>query len=127
MAKEPMIMSEMAKLSEALPEVAFQAPWQARAFAMAVALHERGAFTWQEWAEALASHIRLAQGQGDPDTGSTYYDHWLKALEKLVAEKSLAPVGMIEGYRRAWAHSASRTPHGRPIELSPADFHERDH
>ena len=49
----------------------FREPWQAQAFAMALALHERGLFTWSEWAAALAAEIKRAQGTGDPDTGET--------------------------------------------------------
>ncbi len=55
----------------------FREPWEAQAFAMALALHARGLFTWTEWAAALAHEIKRAQGCGDPDTGETYYRHWL--------------------------------------------------
>ena len=67
----------------------FREPWEAQAFAMALALHERGLFTWTEWAAALADEIKRAQAAGDPDTGETYYRHWLATLEKLVAQKAL--------------------------------------
>ena len=65
----------------------FDEPWQAQAFAMTVWLHEQGHFTWPEWAEHLGAEISAAQSEGDPDQGDTYYLHWLKALETLVAEK----------------------------------------
>ena len=68
----------------------FHEPWEAQAFAMTLVLHERGLFTWSEWAAALAAEISQAQAAGDPDTGETYYSHWLNALEKLVAEKAVA-------------------------------------
>src|SRR5204863_1307497 len=68
----------------------FRAPWEAQAFAMALALHERGVFTWNEWAAALAEEIKRAQTAGDPDTGETYYRHWLATLENLVAAKGVA-------------------------------------
>ena len=55
----------------------FREPWEAQAFAMALALHERGLFTWREWAATLADEIKRAQAAGDPDTGETYYRHWL--------------------------------------------------
>ncbi len=55
----------------------FREPWEAQAFAMTLALHERGLFTWGEWAAALAAEIKRAQAAGDPDTGETYYSHWL--------------------------------------------------
>src|SRR3954471_5122735 len=68
----------------------FREPWEAQAFAMALALHRRGVFTWPEWAATLADEITRAQLAGDPDTGETYYRHWLAALERLVGEKGLA-------------------------------------
>ena len=67
----------------------FREPWEAQAFAMTLALHERGLFSWGEWAAALADEIKRAQAAGDPDTGDTYYRHWLAALERLVAEKGM--------------------------------------
>jgi nitrile hydratase accessory protein len=63
----------------------FNEPWEARAFAMTVALHERGLFTWPQWAEALSRQIALARAAGDEDLGNTYYQHWLGALESLVS------------------------------------------
>jgi nitrile hydratase accessory protein len=100
----------------------FRHPWEAHAFAMAVALHQRGLFTWPEWAATLAGEIKQAQAQGDPDTGDTYYRHWLAALERLVAEKAAADLPTLARYRAAWYRAASRTPHGSPIALTPEDF-----
>jgi len=100
----------------------FREPWEAQAFAMALALHERGVFTWPEWAAALAAEIKRAQAAGDPDTGETYYLHWLNALERLVAEKGVASTDTLHRYRDAWDHACDRTPHGKPIELRPDDF-----
>jgi nitrile hydratase accessory protein len=62
----------------------FNEPWEARAFAMTLALHERGVFTWPQWAEALSRQIAEARAAGDADLGDTYYQHWLRALESLV-------------------------------------------
>jgi nitrile hydratase accessory protein len=100
----------------------FREPWEAQAFAMALTLHERGLFTWSEWAAALAEQIKRAQAAGDPDTGETYYRHWLATLERLVAEKGVASAETLHRYRDAWDHAADRTPHGKPIELRPEDF-----
>ena len=100
----------------------FREPWQAQAFAMALKLHERGVFTWPEWAATLADEIKRAQAAGDPDTGETYYLHWLAALERLVAEKGVTSVETLTRYRDAWDHACDRTPHGEPIELQPSDF-----
>jgi nitrile hydratase accessory protein len=100
----------------------FRAPWEAQAFALAVALQARGLFTWAEWAQALGAEIKHAQMAGDPDTGDTYYRHWLAALERIVAQKGVATRDMLARTRDAWDHAADRTPHGEPIKLTPQDF-----
>lgn len=99
----------------------FRAPWEAQAFALALALHERGVFSWTEWAAALGQAINRAQAAGDPDLGDTYYRHWLDALEGLVIAKGLADAGRLHALEQAWHAAAERTPHGRPIELSAAE------
>ena len=100
----------------------FREPWEAQAFAMALALHARGLFTWSEWAASLAAEIKRAQASGDPDTGETYYRHWLANLETLIAAKGVASTDIQHRYREAWDHAADRTPHGQPVELKPEDF-----
>jgi nitrile hydratase accessory protein len=100
----------------------FREPWQAQAFAMALALHARGLFTWPEWAALLTEEIRRAQAEGDPDIGESYYLHWLATLERIVAAKGVATAAMLARYRDAWDHAADRTPHGMPIALEPRDF-----
>jgi nitrile hydratase accessory protein len=100
----------------------FREPWEAEAFAMALALHERGLFAWSEWTAALADEIKRAQAEGDPDTGETYYRHWLAALERIVAKKGITDAASLALYRDAWDRAADRTPHGTPIVLQPEDF-----
>ena len=100
----------------------FREPWEAQAFAITLALHQRGVFSWTEWAEALARQIRMAQAAGDTDLGDTYYRHWLAALEALVAAKGASSIDELTRYQRAWGHAAERTPHGRSIELQLVDF-----
>ena len=100
----------------------FREPWEAQAFAMTLTLYQRGLFTWNEWATALGSEIKRAQAAGDPDSGETYYLHWLSALEKLVAEKGVTTTETLHRYRDAWEHACDRTPHGQPIELRKEDF-----
>ena len=89
----------------------FQEPWEAQAFALVVALNERGVFTWAEWTEAVAAA---------PEQG--YYERWLATLERLVSARGLVADGALERYRHAWEHAAARTPHGTPIELGDTDF-----
>ena len=95
----------------------FNAPWEAQAFAMAVSLHARGVFTWREWADALVAELAAAAARGEPDDGSHYYEHWLAALEKLVARKKLIPSEELERRVDEWDAAARSTPHGKPIEL----------
>lgn len=95
----------------------FSAPWQAQAFAMAMALRDRGLFTWSEWAERLGQEIKKAQADGDPDEGDTYYRHWLAALEGLVVEKGAMLTDELSERRDAWDRAARATPHGKPIVL----------
>ena len=102
----------------------FREPWEAQAFAMTLALYDRKLFTWPEWAATLADEIKRAQAAGDPDTGETYYRHWLNALERIVAEKGATDAATLRRYFHAWDHATERTPHGKPIELTPADFHD---
>jgi nitrile hydratase accessory protein len=96
-------------------ERVFGEPWEAQAFALTVALHERGLFSWPEWSAALAEEIARADE-------ADYYQQWLRALERLVAERGLSDPTTLERYRLAWRHAAQRTPHGTPIELAAEDF-----
>ena len=63
-------------------------------------------------------------GGRDPDTGETYYRHWLNALERIVAEKGVTDAKTLHRYYDAWDHAADRTPHGEPIEMQQSDFHD---
>lgn len=102
-------------------EPVFREPWEAHAFALAVRLHERGLFTWPMWAATLSEEIALAHEAGDPDTGDTYYHHWLAALERLVSDTQAASKEELERTREAWRRAAERTPHGHPIVLERDD------
>ena len=105
----------------ALPSIAmandapvFAEPWQAEAFAMTVALNERGLFSWGEWAAALSAEVKQPDAAAD---GSDYYDCWLRALEKLLAAKGAASSGDVDRLAEAWQRAAHATPHGKPILL----------
>jgi nitrile hydratase accessory protein len=102
----------------------FREPWEAQAFAMTLALEEQGYFTWAEWAERLSAEIAAAQAAGDPDRGDTYYRHWLKALEGLVASKDIVRPDELARRKDAWDRAAQATPHGQPIELADSDIPE---
>jgi nitrile hydratase accessory protein len=98
-------------------EPVFAEPWQAQAFALAVRLSAQGHFTWKEWADELAAELKSAANRGEPDDGSKYYEHWLAALERLVARKGLADPEAMRARKEAWAAAYRTTPHGKPVEL----------
>ena len=100
----------------------FHEPWEAQAFGLALALHERGLFTWDEWAQALAAQICAAQAQGDPDLGNTYYRHWLAAIEALVSAKGASSPEELDRYQQAWGRATDRAAHGQAIALCEGDF-----
>lgn len=95
----------------------FREPWEAQAFAITIHLYERGCFTWSEWAATLGAQIKAAQAAGDPDTGETYYQHWLAALERIVQNKNILEGADLLARKEAWDRAARATPHGEPIEL----------
>ncbi len=81
---------------------------------MVLALHEKGLFSWGEWADALSAEVKK---QGVAADGSDYYDCWLRALEALLAAKELAAPQQVETLAAAWQRAAHATPHGKPILL----------
>jgi nitrile hydratase accessory protein len=114
-----------AEMTVALPRLpmdkdgpVFSEPWQAQAFALAVKLSEQRQFTWTEWASALAEELKAAADRGEPDDGSSYYHHWLAALERMVTTKGLSDPAMLQACKEDWAQAYRRTPHGQPVELT---------
>lgn len=88
----------------------FDEPWQARAFAITVNLHERGLLTWPAWAAALAKSIAA-------DPTRTYYESWLDALQLVLIERQAVTEESITAAQGDWMAAAAQTPHGLPIEL----------
>lgn len=94
----------------------FDEPWQAQAFALTLKLHQAGHFTWPEWVACLSKAI--AAGRQDEAAGrASYYDHWLAALEAMVADKGLASLGELGVRKAEWRAAHERTPHGQPVVL----------
>lgn len=103
---------------DACNEPVFFKPWQAKAFAITLALHGRGAFTWPEWAEALARACADLDPPGQGSAGEhadAYFTAWTKALEGLLASRSLLPESLVDETARIWQRAAEATPHGTPI------------
>ena len=67
-------------------ELVFQAPWEARAFGLAVALNEKDIYEWREFSAELAATIAAAEHNNDP---SSYYARWVASLEELIIARGL--------------------------------------
>lgn len=88
----------------------FKAPWEAKAFAIALQLQQQGLFTWNEWAETLGATLAAARDAGEPDTGENYYEYWLACLETLVKAKGLATAKVLAEQKQK-AHEAQQALH----------------
>jgi nitrile hydratase accessory protein len=112
---------ETPRSSKPTDEAVFDAPWEAEAFALAVHLNERGVFAWDEWTRTLAEEIH-----GPDAEVRSYYQHWIAALERLVAEKKLTGRAELEARHDAWLRATQATPHGQPILLENDPLARRD-
>jgi nitrile hydratase accessory protein len=80
-----------------VPEAIFSEPWEARAFAVAVALCESGCFPWAEFQQSLIDEIREAEAAGRAAPGGAdYYHRWLGALTRLLAAKGIVGAAELE-------------------------------
>ena len=95
----------------------FNEPWQAQAFALTVALHEQGHFSWAEWAACFSVALEEAKGTSPVNSQESYYLHWLAALETIVAQKNLTNQTALSDRYEAWERATLATPHGQQILL----------
>ena len=93
----------------------FPEPWAAEAFAITVHLHEKGVFSWSEWAEALSREVHKP---GRTQDGSDYFDCWVEALSGLLVKKGVTDADAVLGLQQSWQRAAGATPHGAPIALA---------
>ena len=93
----------------------FRESWEAQVFAMTLKLYQAGCFSWREWAERLGAEIAAA-GCGEADSGASYYECWLAALERIVSEKGLLTDEELRQRNKSWDKAARETPRGKPIQ-----------
>jgi nitrile hydratase accessory protein len=78
-------------------DLAFEAPWQIRALALAVAAHDEGRFPWPEFQQRLIAAISAWEDAPAAERDDwEYYEHWVRALEQLAVDQRLADAGEIE-------------------------------
>jgi nitrile hydratase accessory protein len=79
-------MEGEAALPRSNGELVFEAPWEGRAFGIAVALNEQRVYPWRSFRDALVDHIAADESGGK---GTTYYERWLSSLETLLLQQGL--------------------------------------
>ena len=76
-------------------EPVFQAPWEARAFAIVNQLATTAhTYSWTEWTDQFAEEIAIAEAEAN--NTSSYYERWVWACEKLLNAKGILEPQMID-------------------------------
>ena len=89
-------------------ELVFEAPWEARAFGLAVALTELRRYTWDEFRSRLEAELGAGPEDGTP---SDYYQRWLASFETILVEKGLLGRDEIETRTAALAEGQPEDEH----------------
>ncbi|MEA2642119.1 MAG: hypothetical protein QOF51_3513 [Chloroflexota bacterium] len=84
-------------------ELLFEAPWEGRAFGLAVALNESGYYEWRAFRDQLVAKIAGAESQG---VDSTYYERWVASLEELVLTSGLVSRDELDARTEEYASGA---------------------
>jgi nitrile hydratase accessory protein len=74
-------------------ELVFAAPWESRAFGLAMALHDGGLFEWESFRQELIRAVAGAEAAGGE---FSYYRCWLEALQALLESSGLVDVASVE-------------------------------
>jgi nitrile hydratase accessory protein len=96
-------MDEQVALPRQNGVLVFEAPWEARAFGLAVALNEAGVYPWRDFSHGLAAETAALEAQG---TAASYYERWLEALEKLAIARGLVTLDELDARTAEYAFSA---------------------
>jgi nitrile hydratase accessory protein len=95
-------------------ELVFAEPWESRAFGMAVALHDSGAFTWERFQGALIARIAAWEAAHPSGEGWSYYRCWLDALEDVLAGDGTVSADEITARADTLAHRPEGHDHRHP-------------
>lgn len=93
-------------------ELVFEAPWESRAFAIAVGLSGE-VYEWEEFREELIA--RIAEWEAEPERSAeewSYYERWLGGLERLLVGRGVLSPGELAE---------------RGEEIADREAHEHDH
>jgi nitrile hydratase accessory protein len=89
-------------------ELVFEAPWQGRVFGLTHALCDADLFSWDDFQATLIQEIGAWERAGTDDAPYRYWERWLAATERLLADRGLCASGLLEAKTRELA----ARPHG---------------
>jgi nitrile hydratase accessory protein len=84
-----------AKIPEQADEPQFDAPWQARAFSVVVAMHQQGVFEWNEFQSRLIEKVQNNDHGGEMSK-AVYYRQWMAAFQQLIIDKEICELEEIK-------------------------------
>lgn len=99
-------------------ELVFAAPWESRAFGLALALNEAGLIDWEEFRQALIREIGDWEAAHPYGEGWSYYDCWLRALERTASARGLVDPGALDERTALLAARPAGHDHERPAGSS---------
>ena len=106
-------------------ELVFEAPWEGRSFAMAMALVEGGCFTWDDFRDHLIAAVQ--RWESDPAGEYRYYERWQEALESITAERGIVAATDVEALAAAYAARPPGHDHGDHYHGHGDDHHGAGH
>lgn len=101
-------------------ELVFSAPWESRAFGLALALNAGGQLEWEEFRQQLIQAISDWEREHPAGEEWSYYRCWLTALERTLDQVGLVPAEEMAQKTVAFANR----PHGHDHRH---DDHGHDH
>ena len=111
-------------------ELVFDAPWEGRSFAMAMALVEGGLFSWDDFRDHLIAAVQ--RWESDPVGEYRYYERWQEALESIAEELEIVPRLELDALATAYAarppgHDHDHADHDHDHDHTHHDHDDHDH
>lgn len=84
-------------------ELVFAAPWEGRAFGMAVALTDGQRAAWEGFRQRLIAEIAATEEAVGADEQFEYYERWLRAFESFVLDAGLMTAEELDARTNEYA------------------------
>ena len=102
---------------QAAPQPVFEQPWHAQLFALSVALHAQGLFSWPEWTKRFGARLKHNGANHALNGGDDYFTAWLETLEALLVERDPKDQQQLSDLHAAWTEAYLSTPHGSLVAI----------